>query len=870
MTSQRGGLVGRRTELAALVDERRRAGLTLVYGLPGSGKTALLKAARRAVTEQGAPVLHVSFSAEGPGWDLFGFRTVLKAVREQYEDFDTDSRLPESLESVSGLCTEEGYADTWTRFSLLHAMSTLFTRLSKTAPVTIILDGVDSLSDPILVVTPMRRAGHAVIASCRPPDTGFPDPFYGIAARTIELGPLSPDKISVLMRRVMNAPLAPAAEHAVRKTLGLLWGNPGAVLSTVANLREHGRLEVVNGLVCLHDQEKPIAVPGEHPFFDVLEPFGNIGKQLVLFAASSVGLFVEEVGFLEGGRGAGPVVDALIQAGLLECESSGRIRCRVPGIGVGVAQGETREARQRLHRGVAERLLENGPVAGRHQEIFVRQVAAAGRAMPRRAEFVGALRAAECSLVADSPARTDHLYAAWWHAGAGADRAGRQAELIRHLVRIADYAFLDTFVEEAVSGEPTAGERDELAVAAFLAAVHLGRPVSGDLREGLVRDGTLPLAVELADRWFAGEQVLPDEVVNCLFPVWRQVSFAAPQPGRPAWRDARLVTRLADACAVRDLVPVFEVLLGRDYRSPMSGPLATYHRARTGHAEGCWGEALDAVHELELQESADDLVREHVRLLGAEMYGWRGEGRRATAWLARVPQNGHFPLLRAWVEAGLCHHAGDIQEAFEVGWHACRTYSFPCDEVGASRLLLRLAWLANRIEDAGQRREVIKVAEAWHERQNSRRSVELLTLARSLVGGDDTGIRTTERFVRRQGDEHGLVLLSEAAARSSESPRRWLREAYEITRDDVDVPTGGHGATVEVNPSVHDQLSETELVILELVRADRTNRQIARAVRISEKTVEKHLTRLFAKAGCRTRYGLAMSGLGRQHDAIGA
>ncbi|MGW4133690.1 response regulator transcription factor, partial [Amycolatopsis japonica] len=65
-------------------------------------------------------------------------------------------------------------------------------------------------------------------------------------------------------------------------------------------------------------------------------------------------------------------------------------------------------------------------------------------------------------------------------------------------------------------------------------------------------------------------------------------------------------------------------------------------------------------------------------------------------------------------------------------------------------------------------------------------------------------------------------------------------------------------------------LTETETGILELVRTGRTNRQIARAVRLSEKTVEKHLTRLFAKAGCRTRYGLATSNLGRRTDAIGA
>jgi DNA-binding NarL/FixJ family response regulator len=35
-----------------------------------------------------------------------------------------------------------------------------------------------------------------------------------------------------------------------------------------------------------------------------------------------------------------------------------------------------------------------------------------------------------------------------------------------------------------------------------------------------------------------------------------------------------------------------------------------------------------------------------------------------------------------------------------------------------------------------------------------------------------------------------------------------------------------------------------------------TNRQIAAEIQVSEKSVERHLTKLFAKAGCRSRLGL--------------
>jgi DNA-binding CsgD family transcriptional regulator len=65
-------------------------------------------------------------------------------------------------------------------------------------------------------------------------------------------------------------------------------------------------------------------------------------------------------------------------------------------------------------------------------------------------------------------------------------------------------------------------------------------------------------------------------------------------------------------------------------------------------------------------------------------------------------------------------------------------------------------------------------------------------------------------------------------------------------------------------------VSDVERRIVELIQSGKTNRQIALALLMSEKTVEKHLTRLFAKAGCRTRHGLAMSGLGARQELVGA
>lgn len=55
---------------------------------------------------------------------------------------------------------------------------------------------------------------------------------------------------------------------------------------------------------------------------------------------------------------------------------------------------------------------------------------------------------------------------------------------------------------------------------------------------------------------------------------------------------------------------------------------------------------------------------------------------------------------------------------------------------------------------------------------------------------------------------------------------------------------------------------------MELVSDGFTNRQIAMAVRVSEKTVESHLTHLLARTGCRSRVELAAAHLEGKLTAV--
>ena len=61
-------------------------------------------------------------------------------------------------------------------------------------------------------------------------------------------------------------------------------------------------------------------------------------------------------------------------------------------------------------------------------------------------------------------------------------------------------------------------------------------------------------------------------------------------------------------------------------------------------------------------------------------------------------------------------------------------------------------------------------------------------------------------------------------------------------------------------------LSARELEVAELVVEGRTNRQVAEALFLSEKTIENHLGRIFAKVGVSSRAALAGTFAGRRAE----
>lgn len=421
-------------------------------------------------------------------------------------------------------------------------------------------------------------------------------------------------------------------------------------------------------------------------------------------------------------------------------------------------------------------------------------------------------------------------------------RTPEASDSVRHFISTADYAGLAAYVATVAHD---GGDRDELAAAAALAAMHTGRPVPEPLRAAL--DGP---AIALADRWFAGAELSVDDVAESLGPFRRRV---------------RGVDGHADS---RDLVPILRSVLGPFYRPPTDGPVAAYHRVSRGYANGDWADALSAARELEFMSDLDIPVLDAARLLAAEICGWRGEDRQAAAWLAAVGEDTLFPGLRGWVATGLRD-----DDTFTYGWDWYTTHRGRLEEPGAARLLVRLASIA---ADAGEKHRARAVLREVRARYGAGSETGLLV--RGLVERDGTCVRAAERVIREQGTRFELAVVCQRLASLSAEPRPWLDEAYELARSigaarlvaTTKRAMAGCGVAVPVRRARSADVSDVERQIVELIRSGKTNRQIALALRVSAKTVEKHLTRLFAKAGCRTRHGLAMSGLSGRQELVGA
>lgn len=876
-----GAVYGRDAELSAVDEVSGRPVLLLVRGQPGMGKTTLLREVHRTWRTRGPGIVRIHCSAAIPRWDLFGARAVLKAFRNAFPDI-RDSPPAEPMAAVNRLCRPESYGSARARSALFAELVRLFAHLGGSAPGAVLIDDVHAAPDPALIVAAAHRVGCTVVATYR--EDGWAGPARSaslstFADRVVDLGPLPDHRIDDLLARGAREPLDEAVAPALRAALGPLAGNPGTVLNTFEALRRDGRLVRFQGRLCLRDPATGPVLPVDHALVRRVTECGDTGGRLLALTASAGRFAMDDLPDFAAATGhelaaCGRTVDRLVAVGALFCDDHGVLRIPCPALVPAVLPGTARDLAAEVHRALAEHLLRGDRTPPPDPTALAEHIAFAGSVLPATPSVVPLLEHLATRALPACPARAARWYrAALRHCEPGDPARSRLlAALLPLLVRTGDYAGLAEAVAEEVRCDGVGHEPGKAAAYAALAAVHTGRPVPGPVHEALAGDPAADAALEFAARWFTGRAPLRASEAGAAFGCLR---LDGPAEDDTAEGDD-------DGAGDRfDPVALIRNVLGTAaYGEPVGGPLAAHARIMRDYLGGNWAGIPSEARALELAGPSQTPVDHAVRLIAAEVHSALGDFERSAAWLELTGDDCPFPALRVWAAMGLAYRSGDWERARKLGWSSCEGSAEQADRageagvVGIGRLLVRLAFVEWQ---AGGRQEpltrVRAEAERWYARLGGTGLRAAVLITRALAEHDVDSAHKAVDLLRECGGRSELMRACMTVAFLADDPRPWFHEAHEIARglggglqrttitesmraSGVTPPTDHSGHSGRTGPAA---LSGLEGRITALVGRGLTNRQIARELGVSEKTVENNLTQVFAKTGCRSRLDLALA-----------
>lgn len=853
MSSERKPFVGRTAQAAALDEFAGTPSLLVVRGRGGIGRTAFLHELRRRWRERGITVLSLPVAADEPPGDVFRARAVIDLVRESFHEY-VGPELAGSVGVLSRLSGDGALAE----------LVRLFRTLRATRPVAVFVDDVDIAADPVRAIAAAHRAGCTVVVTCR---EDAATPLVSLADRVLDLGPLRETEIAELLARVAPAPLDEAVVPAVRAALGPLAGHPGTVLATFDALRREDAFAEVLGHLCLRREPSLVALPRDHELVRNVEGLGEAGVQIVTVAAEAARLRVDDVLHVAAALGhelrrCGDVVDRLVAIGALACDENGRLSVPCSALTAALRRGFGVGRLRAVHRVMAEQLLRGGTA---DMSAVADHVALAGVALPADPVWMPLLEREAIRIVQVDPALAARWFrAALRHVEPGADHVRLLRIVLHLLVRTAQYPELAEVVDAEVAVGVPECCRYELAAAAALASIHIGQPLGAAVHDVLAGDPRARVPLRFAARWFDERDPVSAPDVAAAFSGFRVNRL-------PDWEHDREHDELdvSESAEVEvtdgryDVVAMLRLVLGPCYGVPESGPLGVYRRLLRDYAGGEWSRVVSGARRLELGE-APTALRHVARLLAAEVHSSSGDVRRAAQWFGLVDDSCPFIALRAWVDLGITGP--------DRGWSAydlVRRAVERGDNVGLSCLLLRLGFIENGLGNGAGLARAAGEARRWHERfgGTNLRAAELVL--RGLSEKDHLVAAAAIALLRRTGNAAELMRTYLATASLCDDPVPWYAEALEFAQrlgeDWMDLRIRETmrkvGVVLPRARVARDDFSDVELRIIELVRLGRTNRQIATTVRMSEKTVENYLTRLFVRTGCRSRLDLATASL---------
>ncbi|WP_413756002.1 AAA family ATPase [Streptomyces sp. MMBL 11-3] len=336
----------------------------------------------------------------------------------------------------------------------------------------------------------------------------------------------------------------------------------------------------------------------------------------------------------------------------------------------------------------------------------------------------------------------------------------------------------------------------------------------------------------------------------------------------------RDLDRLRNAAAHADLADALATVLGDRYTGPGDSTAARYHAMLGSYLAGDWDGALASARRIEARSRTRGTgagPSQAARALAAEIHCARGKLGHARAWLDLVPGTVAHPLV-AWARLGLRYWSGQGVQALEGAREDVRRARGSGLLAGVERVLLRCLTYALLEDMPRLMREALDELESLHAEADSPMTREAVVLGRALVHGDADRALAVLGSVRERGDVYmGLLcLLSLVEIGEDEDEDRHLAEASRIAQElgigRATRTTLGHMARRRslVLPRLRpagEPLSEEDVRLTAMVSDGATNRQIAARLASSEKTVERRLTRLFQRVGCRSRAELAAAWL---------
>ena len=904
-------IVGRDEELAAVecfLDDPDGATVLLVEGEAGIGKTTVWNAAvglgaRRSFR------LRTCRAANSEARLSYAVLGDLIDTREELAGLPPPQRRP--LE-VALLLAEPGPAAPEPRAIGVGVLG-LLRRLSEEAPLLVAIDDaqwVDPASAAALdfAVRRLRDEPVRVVVAVRPGGGGLDLHLPPERLQRVELGPLSLGALQRLVRSRLGAPLT---RSTLERVHGAAAGNPFYALEIARSLRRAG-------VQPEHGQPLPVPADVRELVRERIATLPGGAQEVLEIAAVEPGADLPMLRAVTGHDDLTFGLEAARLAGVIEL-SGDRIVFDHPLLASAVYERLLPEPRRRLHRRLADAVSDpehrarhlalgaDGPDASVAAVLDEAAARAAARGAPSAAAELSELAVRltpEAQQVDQLRRRSD---AAGYLLDAGdalharpalesliGDLAPghRRAEALLRLAttREDDLERMEALCEQAVSES----DGDDALLARINLQLSEVRILGGDVSAALERalaaveaseraGGPALLASSLAYVGFFESELgrMTPGLLDRAIELERQAGYLAGYKS-PSFVKGYALMSLQEDFDLARLLLEETIERARAHGDEQSRIVARFHLAELGTDTGAWDEALRHGQEA---------------LEGAELLDLPGSVSAALAAMSLVhAMRGDSAETRATAERALAVSGAAGNEIFAGRSRAALGYldvSLGNYESALERLGPRARQIASGRLGRGPYRTVANAVEALVATGRLADTEELLEWLEQVARttGRPTAIECAARsraaVLAAAGDlDEALAILEDALPPDERAPdpfeharsllaygtllrrARRRRDARDVLRRALEAfehlrappwieRTRGELARISGRGPATDALTETERRVAALVAEGRTNKEVAAALHVTVRTVETHLSHIYAKVGVRSRTELA-------------